>query len=328
MRTFTRVTVVVVALCCGTPSQAQLVFPDGTEQESAGIVFTHTFVSPANGTDAENGAALEELVEVTISALVLPAGEPFRVRVLLDAGRYDLTGTTLTLPSNVELHGAGTGNTLLFGDRPVIEMDGDDCKASGLTIFGVAKASPIIAVAGLRAELRDVAVQHDNAPIGVSVGVEVSSGSLEARGVEVTMLAAGDENVGLAAVNTGVLEAFDCDINVGGATVLNTGVLVADDGSAVLRNCRVEAAGTLSRGIWLGYGADSTVANPTLTVYHSEIRGETLSLDAEAGNFTQAFVGAFRYTHFFGSLNAAHLSFFLYCALNGSPLADDPGGDA
>lgn len=321
--------VAAVAFSVVPSVRAQLVFPDNTEQSSAGIVLTRTFVVGSGGTPAQNGAALKQVVEVDIPAIV-PGGEPFRYRVLLDAGHYDLSGTTLMPPEFVEIQGAGAGNSLLFGNGPpTVKLSNQFVVLSNLTVSGVVKTSPVVESTASNTALRGVEIEHSAVVEGTRVGLAVSSGSIDLDDVSVTMIGNAEENVAVLVSGTGSLTAFNCDFDTSGAGLLNTAVAVAGNGTAVLRNCRLAATGATSRGIWHGYGGDATVLSPTLTVYHSEVRAGTHPVDASSSSMESQlpFVGAFRYTHFFGPplIDVSH-SAFLYCARNGSPLPDDAGG--
>ncbi len=79
-----------------------ITFNDGTEQDTAGVVYTRIVVVPADGTDTTNGTAL-------LSALagITTAAADNRFMLQLEPGTYDLGSGQITMKPFVDLAGSG-----------------------------------------------------------------------------------------------------------------------------------------------------------------------------------------------------------------------------
>ena len=243
-RNFERVLVFVFLFLMGTGAAfGQLIFPDGSEQSSAGVVLTQTVVVSPVGTDAQNGTALlAALAGITDNA----AGIPYLIK--LEPGLYDLGTSVLTMKEYVDIEGSGQGITHI---RSTTSGTG--------TIVGADFT-----------ELRSLSVWHGGG--GTDANALYASGLTFFTLIHVQLLGSGGSANNSGALLSGsTLKAQHCTFTGTGGTDAS-GLRLTNTSTAVLKDCKMMAGSASSTS----YGA--AVGDSYLTARQCEFYGNTSSV--------------------------------------------------
>lgn len=236
----------VIGCLCGASAWGQLIFPDGSEQGTAALTLNRVLVIPSDGSPSENGAGL-------LSALTEQAGSQSVDVILLEPGRYDVGGTTISLVEHVDVVGFGPDRTTISGTGSPVVNGADDVTLSGLQLQHDQPATAL-SIAGVQVKLRNIRI-YGNVTSGTSFGLVVSGGGeCELQDVEVfnsdaavsgsyTAIRVTGEN---GAFGSYVEIGFGCDIGLedasGGMKLI--GLEVGDGSTASSEGAEAEVSGS------------------------------------------------------------------------------------
>ncbi|MFP6584997.1 MAG: hypothetical protein VCD00_20865, partial [Candidatus Hydrogenedentota bacterium] len=169
----------------------QIIFPDGSEQSTAGVTLAQTVVVSPEGTDAENGTALiAALAGITDAG----AGKPYLLKI--EPGLYDLGSAKLAMKEYVDIEGSGQGMTQIKSNI---------------------SAGTGVVVAANFAELRSLSVWNDGG--GSDATALYASGLSLFTMSHVQLLGSGGSTNNFGALlNNSLLRILDCSLTgTGGA---------------------------------------------------------------------------------------------------------------
>lgn len=246
MRHSLLVVVIALGLFVVSVAEGQLVFSDGSQQSSAGAVYTHTVVVNPSGTDTQNGTAL-------LNALGAISGNTSTNRFLLqlEPGIYNLGASSLTLKSWVDIHGSGLTNTIITGNGATTVNAVADGFLRYAAVQNTGSSSVVYSVSGVSSELFRVSLSHLGTS-GTNATVSVTSaGSLSLQNCAVSATTASTgSNTGILVSGVGSnVDLRSASVTVSGSSTSNVGVDLASNTAAALAFAQIDLSGTGATGV-------------------------------------------------------------------------------
>lgn len=241
MRYAALIIVAIAVFAAVPPAAGQIIFPDSTQQDSAGVVYTRIVVVNSDGTDTDNGTALLNALSGITTAAV---GNRFMVQ--LEPGVYDLGASTLAMKAWVDLQGAGLTNTIVTSTGTTTLALTDNAFLRSVTLRNSGSNSVVLRANGITSEGFRVNCVHLGAS-GTNRGILVQNGGmLTLTNSTVSADAANTgTNIGAEVTNTGSqLDLRSASVNASNASTAITGLQVGATAVAVLGFAQITTAGT------------------------------------------------------------------------------------
>lgn len=262
------VAVVLSLVSWAHAAQAQIVFPDGSIQNTAPPDYANTTFVPASGTSTENGTALRNAV-AAISSI--------RHEIHLEAGVYDVGATPLVLSGNIAIRGASLLTTWIIGSgSSTLRTTGaGSIDLRNLHVSNVGLGSAVIDIHG--AQVFAFASLLDHTGQGGATNTVVNVEDSE-RGFfwdcELSALSIGPQNaVIIRGGNSSLVDIRNCHFFTGGGQTTNVCLSFASTNS-IISNAELNGSGPGSVGIHV-----DTSALPSIRVEGSVLKGSSTAVD-------------------------------------------------